>query len=49
MDGRIDACSLGLVNLAKSTDKFSEQTEKLAHQTEKLMEIMLAWTQEEEI
>jgi len=42
MDGRIDACSLGLVNLAKSTDKFSEQTEKL-------MEIMLAWTQEEEI
>jgi hypothetical protein len=42
MDGRIDACSLGLVNLAKSTDKFSEKTEKI-------MEIMLAWTQEEEI
>ena len=42
MDGRIDAYSLGLVNLVKSTDKFSEKTEKF-------MEIMLAWTQEEEI
>ena len=29
MDGRIDAYSLGLVNLVKSTDKFSEKNRKI--------------------